>query len=142
MGLDTSHDAWHGAYGGFAQWRHEIAVALGLIEKDQSLFPKQWYQEDDVRESPLNWEKLNAMTDCMGNWTEQPEDPIWYLLNHSDCDGVIKHEHLLPLADRLQELVPVIDKEEYITDWRRNRTQQFVDGLRAAYEAGEDLDFH
>lgn len=25
MGLDVSHDAWHGAYSAFTRWRHEIA---------------------------------------------------------------------------------------------------------------------
>lgn len=142
MGLDTSHDAWHGAYGAFARWRKDIAIALGLITEGESLFPKSKYDPEELKDSPLNWEKLDAMTDCEGIWYEQPDDPIWYLLNHSDCSGVIKHEHLLPLANRLQELVPLVDNPESVSDWYNNRTQRFVDGLRAAHDAGEDLDFH
>lgn len=142
MGLDTSHDAWHGAYSAFGNWRHEIAVAAGIIQKDESLFPRADFTREP-KESPLDWDKLDAMTDCYGVWHTEPEDPIWYLLNHSDCEGVIQHKHLLPLADRLQELVPLVDTQDWqYTEWQESRTQRFVDGLRAAYEAGEDLDFH
>ena len=142
MGLDTSHDAWHGAYGSFGKWRHEIAVAAGFIKEDESLFPKGLF-DNGYKESPLDWEKLDALTDCFGNWFEEPEDPIWYLLNHSDCEGVIRHEHTLPLAKRLQELVPLVDQMDYhYTEWQESKTQRFVDGLLAAHEAGEDVDFH
>lgn len=143
MGLDTSHDAWHGAYSSFGAWRREVAIAAGLIEEDQTLFPKQYYDPENMRDSPLDWEKLNLMTDCEGVWHEEPEDPIWYLINHSDCDGVIQFAHLLPLADRLEKLVPLVDMKDYhYTEWQESKTQRFVDGLRAAYNAGEDLDFH
>jgi hypothetical protein len=29
VGLDTTHDAWHGAYSAFSRWRELIAVAAG-----------------------------------------------------------------------------------------------------------------
>lgn len=29
MGLDTSHDAWHGAYSAFTRFRHALAEAAG-----------------------------------------------------------------------------------------------------------------
>jgi hypothetical protein len=29
MGLDTTHDCWHGSYGGFNRWRNAIAAAAG-----------------------------------------------------------------------------------------------------------------
>ena len=141
MGLDTSHDAWHGAYGAFGKWRHEVAVAAGFIKEDESLFPKGLY-DNGLKDSPLDWETLDSMTDCMGNWTKEPDDPLWYLLNHSDCDGVIRHEHCEALADRLEEFIPLLDDPESVSLWRANRTRRFVDGLRAAHEAGEDVDFH
>lgn len=140
MGLDTSHDAWHGAYGAFSRWRHDIAVAAGIIQKDESLY----YVEDGKdapKGSPLDWDALNAMTDHGGNWSEEPEDPIWYLLNHSDCDGVILHKHTLPLALRLKGLIPLVDNA-FVSGWYENRTKRFVRGLMLAHEAGEDVDFH
>lgn len=143
MGLDTSHDAWHGAYSSFGGWRREVAIAAGLIQKNETLFPKAYYDPDEMRDSPLDWDKLNKQTDCMGVWYEEPEDPIFYLINHSDCEGVIQFQHLLPLADRLEKLVPLVDNQDFhFTDWQESKTQRFVDGLRAAYDAGEDLDFH
>jgi len=30
MGLDTSHDAWHGAYSAFMRWRTEIARCIDV----------------------------------------------------------------------------------------------------------------
>jgi hypothetical protein len=29
MGLDTSHDCWHGAYSAFMRWRSELCRAAG-----------------------------------------------------------------------------------------------------------------
>lgn len=142
MGLDTSHDAWHGAYSSFGAWRREVAIAAGLLERDQTLFQKRYYDPEDMRDSPLDWEKLNLMTDCYGVWHEEPEDPIWYLINHSDCDGVIQFAHLLPLADRLEALIPKVDDESSVSEWYGSRTRRFVDGLRLAAAEGKDLRFH
>lgn len=30
MGLDVSHDCWHGAYSAFHRWRHGVAKAAGI----------------------------------------------------------------------------------------------------------------
>lgn len=29
MGLDTTHDAWHGAYSSFGDWRNQLAELAG-----------------------------------------------------------------------------------------------------------------
>ena len=29
MGLDTTHNAWHGSYTGFTRWRQAVAKAAG-----------------------------------------------------------------------------------------------------------------
>jgi hypothetical protein len=34
MGLDTTHNCWHGAYSAFMRWRQEIAKAAGLPPLD------------------------------------------------------------------------------------------------------------
>ena len=60
-------------------------------------------------------------------------DPLMYLLIHSDCDGVIKPEHGAPLADRLEELLPFVEDKQ--------RTEQFIAGLREAAQADEDVEF-
>jgi hypothetical protein len=81
-----------------------------------------------------------------GDWdgVEPPKDPLIYLIAHSDCDGVIRPAQAALLADRIAELIPLLPPgagSGHIGDWRET-TQAFVDGLRAAAAAGEDVDFH
>lgn len=144
MGLDTTHDAWHGPYGSFSRWRTEIAVAAGIIEPGESLYPLRGYDSPLVTESPINWDYWDSKTDYMGKWEEDPEDVIWVLLAHSDCDGEIKKRFLQPLADRLEGLALVVDRQEFggFTGYATNRTQRFVDGLRLAASEGKKVKFH
>lgn len=132
MGLDTTHDAWHGSYGTFSQWRNDIAVAAGIIQKDELLY----------RNAPIEWD--NFKTDYMGRWTEDPEDVIWVLLAHSDCDGHIKKRFLLPLADRLEGLLDSLDSPSHPQDWYRphGRAKQFIAGLRLAASENKKVKFH
>ena len=137
MGLDTSHDAWHGAYGAFTRWRHKLAEVAGYeVAKVEGAYgPRETVLIDWGHIQEKNYE---------GDWDEIPSDPLILLIAHSDCDGVIHPEHAKPLADRLEELVPLLPEGEapgHVRDWR-DKTQQFIDGLRAAAEAGEDVDFH
>lgn len=63
MGLDTTHDCWHGSYHGFNHWRRAVARTVGI-----DLETMRGFGGD-------------------GEWNEA--DPITTLLNHSDCDGDI-----------------------------------------------------
>lgn len=83
MGLDTSHDCWHGGYISFMAWRQSIAKAAGLPD-------------------------LMMMQDYGGSIPWNSEDPLTVLLDHSDCDGIIAAKDCTPLADRLESLLPVI----------------------------------
>lgn len=124
MGLDTSHDCWHGAYSSFSTWRSNIAKAAGYpISKELCGYELTW---DDFK-----------LENYQGEWDTAPADDLLYLLVHSDCDGVIHPEHAALLARRLEELKPLLSDE-----WNREHTQQFIDGLWAAAMAGEDVDFH
>lgn len=118
MGLDTTHDCWHGPYGAFGRWREELTRAAGLPE-------------------------LSAMVGFGGqnSWEHWEEDPIVILLNHSDCDGVILHKDCAPLAARLEELLPLLQSDAW--GWgSKQLAEQFIKGLRAADAAGEDVEFH
>lgn len=143
MGLDTTHGAWHGPYGSFSRWRREVAVAAGIIQADESLYPLRGYDSDTLKDSPIDWTLWDAQTDYMGKWKQDPDDVIWVLLAHSDCEGHIKERFLLPLADRLEALVPAVDHNEFggYSGYARNRTQQFVDGLRLAASEGKRVKF-
>jgi hypothetical protein len=127
MGLDTSHGCWHGSYGGFAGWRREIARVAGykIAEVDGRL------------QYELPWDMFEDKN-YQGEWDSPPgDDPLVFLLAHSDCDGVIHPQHGIHIAARLEQLTPLLDD-----DWDRERAERFAAGLRAAHKAGEDVDFH
>lgn len=151
MGLDTSHDCWHGAYSAFMRWRREIARAAGLpplglmegfYDTDRVLGDPFWaakglrdierYGIDELKEAlPIKW-------DCL------KPDPLFILLHHSDCDGEIASADCAGIADSLERVLPNLpdgDGGGHIGVWR-DKTQKFIDGLRKAAAAGEDVDFH
>jgi hypothetical protein len=93
----------------------------------------------------LPWEMFE-MPNYMGEWANGPhvEDPLLYLIVHSDCDGVIHPAEGVHIAARLEQILPNLTEDGaggHITSMR-GKTQQFIDGLRRAAAAGEDVKFH
>lgn len=152
MGLDTSHDCWHGGYISFMRWRQELAKAanipLPLMESfysteahfgtmnpfyfaTQMLRDVEKHQIEKLMEFlPIKWESLKP-------------DVLHQLLYHSDCDGKLEVEILEPLANRLEELLPLLPDTPaggHISSWKGD-TQQFIDGLRDAATLGEPVEF-
>lgn len=136
MGLDTSHDCWHGAYSAFSRWRNDVAVAAGYKLKR--------YDNGHLTVD-LPWEDFTA-ENLQGEWNSMPgDDPLLFLIIHSDCDGVIHPSEGALLADRLEQLLPKLDDTEahgHIWPHTRGKTEQFIAGLRDAASRGEDVDFH
>ena len=156
MGLDTTHNCWHGAYSAFMRWRQEIARAAGLppLELMEGFFAPQrtdenfggniptfylWPRADDLTASSIKRleERLPIKWDCL------KPSPLHELLYHSDCDGEIPAESCGPIADALETLLPNLtgDFGGHIGDIR-SKTQQFIDGLREAADKGEAVGFH
>ena len=156
MGLDCSHDAWHGAYGAFMRWRCMLAEVAGLpplelmegfyVPLDSDNLPTL-YHGLDTGESAFG----NSSFPYMGNldkllpikWDCLKPSPLHELLYHSDCDGEIAAERCSPIADALEALIPLLPVGEtagHIGNWR-NKTKTFVDGLRSAAAASEPLTF-
>jgi len=140
MGLDTSHNAWSGAYSAFHTWQKMIADAAGL---PPLVLMEGFYRplygrgcssppmEDLDELLPIKW-------DCL------KPSPLHELLCHSDCEGEIPADHCAAIADALEAVIPKLPEKDvggHIGNVRK-KTQRFVDGLRAAAEAGEPLDFH
>jgi len=143
VGLDTSHDCWHGSYAAFLRWRHTLAEAAGYKIREPT--PEE---RDAGVYSPsvdIHWEVFEP-ENYQGEWSFVPgDDPLLFLIVHSDCDGVIHPEQGIHIARRLEQLLPFLDGTEEIGHIRphmRGKTQQFIDGLKAAAAAGEDVDFH
>jgi hypothetical protein len=153
MGLDTSHGCWHGAYSEFHRWRQHIAVAAGLpplelmkgfygrIRSANPTFSLGAAGEDlKVLESFVQLENrgLPISWDCL-----RPDQHLYFLLSHSDCDGQIPADICGPLADRLEQLLPLltVDCGGHIGDINE-KTRTFIDGLRKAHSANEAVEFH
>ena len=82
MGLDTTHDCWHGAYSAFMRWRQKIAEVAGFGNLDDY--------------AGFDGEK------------EFPDHPLTPLLSHSDCDGEIAVSECAAMADALEALLPAL----------------------------------
>jgi hypothetical protein len=162
MGLDVSHNAWHGAYSAFMRWRTEIARLCGIPLN----FMEGFYGEDMRRTIGLfrhmesKGQPRTMVTEHMSNtwitdglersvsvfpikWETLRYDPIHHLLNHSDCEGEITPKRAAKIADRLTEILPMLPEKDdggHIGNWRE-KTQRFIDGCRAAADANEPLRF-
>jgi len=141
MGLWVSHECWTGAYSAFSRWRERLARTAGY-----TVAKVTWEDADTFMNGHdfvlIDWGHVTN-EQLMGDWDETPADPLLVLIAHSDCEGVIHPAQAGPLADRLTELLPLLPDEVdrgHIGDWR-TKTQAFIDGLRAAVEAGEDVEF-
>jgi hypothetical protein len=153
VGLDTTHNCWQGSYTSFGIWRQEVARAAGYTLKHRRDVP--WTTLD------IPWDMFTHENE-MGDWSKGPavEDPLLYLLVHSDVEGVIhpeegRHvaarlEQVLPAltvaganqtAARYERLLPNLTIERLTQEWLEDKTKRFIKGLRAAAEAGEDVLF-
>lgn len=181
MGLDTTHDCWHGAYSAFMRWRRGIAKAAGIpLDLMEGFWSLDEYKQEILEKNmprkhafaPSESGGFVATRDSLSEalaerigrgdagvladelssiaqhlpirWDALKPDPIHYLLNHSDCEGHIAWSHCKKLADRLEELLPLLPEEDaggHIGVWRE-KTQMFIDGLRLAHSKKERVEFH
>ena len=150
MGLDTTHGCWHGAYSAFMRWREMIADVAGMPPLE---LMEGFYTPFGGRELPTLYhgdityfsgglkrldKRLPIKWDCL------KPDPIHKLLNHSDCEGEIEWEDCVAIAERLDQLIPLLptgDAGGHIGFWR-SKTQTFADGLRLAARMKENVGFH
>lgn len=155
MGLDISHDTWHGAYSAFHRWREKIMQVAGLppIELMQG-----FWQDDNHYACPFfmvrktlypTGEEIGAklfqsFIDRLPiKWECLKPDPLYALLYHSDCDGELTYGQCGKIAKRLEELLPLLPDEEgggHIGNWRE-KTAKFIKGLRLAHSKKETLKF-
>lgn len=170
MGLDTSHDCWHGPYSMFMTWRRYLAKVAGLPPLDlmEGFYsPERSTQalEFDI----INWSKLDTkngvfsdfVRECLPiSWDVIKIDPaLRELLSHSDCDGEISWEICEQLATVLEALAEKMDPASIkgrkmdgntvvsyeprgTYDGFRNATLRFAAGCRRAFAAKENVNFH
>jgi hypothetical protein len=118
MGLDTSHDCWHGSYNGFGIFRNLVGKVAGLPYRKPNMALGEFGH--DVLD--IDWDQI-TMRQIMGHWDRKGPtvdrgpgydapitDPVLYLLVHSDCDGKLRRGYLPELKTRLEELTPKCDE--------------------------------
>lgn len=131
MGLDVTHNAWKGAYSAFMRWREHVAEKAGLPPL-RTMVGFQSYFDPNATANPVAWDSVEAAP------------ALKVLLMHSDCEGDIAVEHLVPLAEELERLADMMVNEGtvgHIRDGMKSTTLQFAAGCRRAAEAGEPLRF-
>jgi hypothetical protein len=158
MGLDTSHNCWHGAYSAFMRWREKLAEVaelppLRLMEgfyEPPSEEALEWARPRDggPKCNSYHGPSLSHWIDDITprlpiKWASLRPDPLYQLLHHSDCDGEIAAEDCAPIADSLERLLPLMHGGGggHIGNYRE-KTEQFIKGLRLAAERNEPVDFH
>lgn len=108
--------AW--SYHGFAQFREEIARdGLGIPHL------RAFYAA--AQEDPELWERF-------GN------DPLVYLINHSDCDGDLTEWECEGLGPRLRTTVANRADDDHI----KERALALAEAAEAVVERGGRLEFH
>lgn len=114
MGLDTTHNAWHGSYSSFMSWRIEVAKkSMGISLRDMVGFGGE-----------VEWSEENM------------QHPLYELLNHSDCDGEIDWRLCKDISNALYELAPQIEDGR-----ERWHTLQFSKGAMLAYNQKQNIEF-
>lgn len=116
MGLDTSHNAWHGPYSSFGDFRIALANQVGINLNEMQGFGGK-----------IPFDTIN--------------DDVKILLDHSDCDGEILPDDCTKLAVRLRGIMQTLPKE--VGDWNTYaHCERFAKGCELAASKNEPLDFH
>jgi hypothetical protein len=116
--------------GGFTATKATLMESLeSTLKKDPDIVAMHAVLEDLSPWLPLKWNQLRP-------------DVLHILLNHSDCEGEIKWKYCKPLADRLTELLPLLEGDGggHVGNYK-DKTQKFIDGLLLAHKRKEDVEF-
>jgi hypothetical protein len=123
MGLDISHDCWHGSYSSFARFREKLAEVCGY----------------------------GNINDMVGFSDDRPGkgwpgvDPIEKLLDHSDCDGEIRWQDCEGIAKSFERVLLSLAVADALSGDNNNyyseKAVRWISGLRCAAEEKENVTF-
>ena len=123
MGLDTTHDCFHGPYSLFNEFRRTLARQIGIDLREYA-----GYGEGGTKD-------LQSI----------PHD-IMPLLDHSDCDGELTPDECKMVANGLADILNNLKQDpddEYITSGKfRADIIRFMNGCINAAFMGESVEFH
>ncbi len=148
MGLDTTHDCWHGPYGAFNRWREQLAKRIDLpLPLMKGFCP--WFQAmvpSDGSNIIYGFQKPTRYSPL--KWPSSTDEPLVLLLSHSDCDGDIRWQDAEAIANRLDTIIKAAhvmtvpsgsERADY--DGFIPACERFSNGLRSAAAAKENVDF-
>lgn len=138
MGLDVSHDCWHGPYSAFMRFRMKLSEVAGYGD----LLRREGFAgiRPPLELRPVMGEGEQAPIP----WPSPEDDPLVILMCHSDCDGEIAPEWCDRIADCLEQLMPAMRRADgvCVRGWSfAEATQAWIDGLRWAAEEKEVVTF-
>ncbi len=111
MGIDFSHCNAHWAYSGFMRFRGRLALDLGY-------------------ETPLR----EMYGD--GSYTVMKDEPIWPLIDHSDCEDELTVSEMKQILPQLKQLVDAWDD-----DFDKPRALELIEGMELAVDDNEPMEF-
>lgn len=162
MGLDTSHDCWHGPYSQFMRWRTWLAAQIGYPIGLSEGFRDSILDEGDLPKidalMPLGLgEPFVTARACLrdlalgGGYIKYDviAHPLKPLLTHSDCDGRLRWWECRDIAIGLLHVLRSMKNDAKpgapdrgCYDGMYNATKRFAIGCLKAYRAKEDVIFH
>lgn len=115
MGLDTTHNCWHGPYSSFNEFRRKLALQIGI-----------------------NLDEYIGYSDTGTKHLLDIKHDIMPLLNHSDCDGELSVEEASRIADGLTDILSGGEKMDH---YLKEQITQFRNGCIRAVRRNETIKF-
>lgn len=120
MGLDITHECWHGSYSSFNSFRYDLGRQIGI-----NLDHYAGYGGVGVK----NLESI--------------EHDLMPLFNHSDCDGYLQPIQCGKIANALDGILSNLNHELEIETLNfENKIKQFRNGCRDAAKLNEIVEFN
>ncbi len=116
MGIAVSHGEASWSYSGFMTFRTRIANTCGL--------------PGDLSDAYHN-----------GSYKFLINDPIYALIDHSDCDGGFSVEEMKIIVPRLKEIIAQWSDGVY-SGYDIMNGKALIEGMEKAISLNEELEFH
>lgn len=119
MGLDTTHNCWHGSYSSFKHFRNFLAERIFI-----NLYDYIGYG------NPNATKQLDTI-----------DHKLMPLFNHSDCDGILTVEEAKQIAEGLDQILADLTEITEQDKIYREKIVQFRDGCLLAVADDEEIQF-
>jgi hypothetical protein len=116
MGLDFSNNEAHWSYSGFNRFRERLGTEIGIQLREMNGFTR-----DDT--PGISWDTVN--------------DPIKFLLDHSDCDDALTPAECELIEPSLRKLVFAWEDSDY----DKINALYLADGMRESVVSQTPLEF-